>query len=48
MNPLGEKAALKHGFPKTLGPFALVKCKRLALWVDRAPRNGLSDTMFGH
>ena len=32
------QAALKHSFPKHLGPFALVKTKRLALWIDRAPR----------
>lgn len=34
-NPFYDKAELKHGFPKTLGPFALCRCKRLSLWVDR-------------
>jgi len=34
-NPFNEKAELKHGFPNTLGPFALVKCKLLSLWIDR-------------
>ena len=27
---------LKFGFPKTLGPFALVRARKLALFVDRA------------
>ena len=31
------QAELKHGFPNTLGPFALVKCKLLSLWIDRVP-----------
>ncbi|CAE7034838.1 unnamed protein product [Symbiodinium sp. CCMP2592] len=38
-NPVGEKEMLKYGFPKTLGPFALVRCRKLALFVDRAARH---------
>ncbi|CAE7944575.1 CML24 [Symbiodinium sp. KB8] len=37
-NPVGEKEMLKYGFPKTLGPFALVRCRKLALFVDREKR----------
>ena len=29
---------LKYGFPKTLGPFALVRARKLALFVDRVAR----------
>lgn len=36
-SPQRFQAELKHGFPKTLGPFALVKCKLLSLWIDRVP-----------
>ncbi|CAE7397434.1 CML23 [Symbiodinium pilosum] len=37
-NPVTEKEMLKYGFPKTLGPFALVRARKLALFVDRAKK----------
>ncbi|CAJ1418600.1 unnamed protein product [Effrenium voratum] len=45
-NPVCEKAALKHSFPKHLGPFALVKTKRLALWIDREKRTYKATAPF--
>lgn len=38
INPVNEIEEIKQGFPSKLGPFALVRAKKISLYVDREKR----------